>query len=578
MTLRRIISPEKRRKILKSLLNQKKIVRGIEVHNALSALIANDLNVEVKDGVNKKINEFDFFWESSLTDSASKGLPDIEMISFDSRLKTISEIFEVTNKPMIIDGDTGGDIHHFEYLIPRLEKLGVSAIIIEDKVFPKRNSLEGGVSQDQEDPEKFSTKIRAGKNIQSSEDFMIIARIESLIAGKTVEDALKRAKHYLQAGVDGIMIHSKSEDPSKILEFAKKYQNLCDELNLKKPLISVPTTYNSIYESELANNGINIVIYANHMLRSAYKAMEGVGKIILKNERSLEADPHISSIKQIFEKVGFLDIKEKDKLLSTTPSIIIPAAGENSELKYLLRDLPKTLVNIGTKTLLEHQISLFKKFGLNDINIIIGYQKEKFNRISERGINYFHNLEYNSTGILHSLMKAKEKMHKGFIYLSSDILLDGRLIEELIQRKEDIVLVIDNSYLYHKHEIDKKLDAVITKSGRSFSYQKLRSSDDEVISIGKEIPKEKMTHEYINIAKFSKQGAKTLIKVYEELKEKHQGRFHESESFEKATDVDMLQELIERGIKIAVHETNCGWLEVHNEKDLDLAKGLFREN
>ena len=459
MTLKRIISPEKRRKILKSLLNQKKIVRGIEVHNALSALIANDLKVEIKDSIDKKINEFDFFWESSLTDSASKGLPDIEMISFDSRLKTISEIFEVTNKPMIMDGDTGGDIHHFEYLIPRLEKIGVSAIIIEDKIFPKRNSLEGGVSQAQEDPEKFSTKIRAGKNIQISEDFMIIARIESLIAGKTVEDALKRAECYLQAGADGIMIHSKSKDPSEILEFANKYQNLCDKLNLKKPLIVVPTTYNSIYESELVNNGISVVIYANHMLRSAYKAMEEVGKIILKNERSFEAEPYISPLKQIFEKVGFLDIKEKDKLLSTTPSIIIPAAGENSELKHLLGDLPKTLINLGNKTILEHQISSFKKFGLNDINVVIGYQKEKFDKIHEKGINYFHNLEYYSTGILHSLMKAKEKMHKGFIYLSSDILLDSamNLIDEAEKLVKNYEISIKTEVLLHESPYDKAI-------------------------------------------------------------------------------------------------------------------------
>jgi len=349
MTLKYLISPEERRKRLKEALLSNKLIRGIEVHNAISALIANDLKVNVNKQGLERINEFDFFWESSLTDSASKGYPDIEIISFDSRLKTIMEILEVTNKPIVVDVDTGGDIHHFEYLIPKLERIGVSAIIMEDKVFPKRNSLESGTIQTQEDPDKFAEKIKVGKQIQSSDDFMIIARIESLISGKNIEDALMRAEKYLKAGADGIMIHSKSESPNEIIKFAQEYKKLCEKLNLIKPLVCVPTTYNSIYESDLSNYGFNIVIYANHMLRAAYKAMQEVGKIILENERALEAEPHIVSLNEIFEKVGFLDVKEKDKLLNTPLPVIIPAAGENPELKYLLGDIPKPLLKINDK-------------------------------------------------------------------------------------------------------------------------------------------------------------------------------------------------------------------------------------
>jgi phosphoenolpyruvate mutase len=573
MTLKHLISPEKRRKKLGELLKTKKLIRGIEAHNALSALIANDLQIEKKEGFNTKINEFDFFWESSLTDSASKGLPDIEMISFDSRLRTISEIFEVTDKPMIIDGDTGGDIHHFEYLIPRLEKLGVSAIIIEDKVFPKRNSLEPGVSQNQEDADKFANKIRCGKQIQSSEEFMIIARIESLIAGKSVEEALVRAEKYLKAGVDGIMIHSKDKNPEKILEFAKRYDELCKRLNLKKPLVAVPTTYNSIYESELSEHGFNIVIHANHLLRASYKAMEKVGKMILENERSLESDSEITPIKTIFEKVGFLDIKEKDKLLSIIPEVIITAAGENpSEFKYL-GDLPKPLLKINNKSILEHQIDLFKKLGMGVVNVLVGFQKEKFN-ISD--VNYVYNPEYLSTKVLNSLMRARDRMEKGFILTNSDLLFDEKLINELTERKEDIVIVVDNSYLYHKHEIDKKLDAVITKNGKQPAYQKLREFEDEVVSISKDIPRGDMTHEFVGLAKFSKKGAEDLIKVYDELKESHVGRFHGAESFEKAQDIDILQELIDRKFKISVHETNGGWIEIHTKKDLDFAREILK--
>ncbi len=575
MTLRYLISPEERRKKLKRALESKRIVRGIEVHNALSALIANDIKVEVENTGTKKTNEFDFFWESSLTDSASKGYPDIEIISFDSRLKTISEIIEVTNKPIIVDGDTGGDIHHFEYLIPKLERIGVSAVIIEDKIFPKRNSLESGTIQEQEEPEKFAEKISTGKKIQRTEDFMIIARIESLIAGKPLEDAVNRARIYLAAGADGIMIHSKSSSPEEVMKFAEEYRKICREMNIKKPLVSVPTTYNSIYESELAENGFNIVIYANHMLRAAYKAMETTGKIILENERSLEADSHIAPVSEIFEKVGFLDIKEKDRMMSVIPSVIIPAAGENPELRHILGDLPKALIKIHGKTILEHQTSRLKEAGLNDINVVVGYNKDKFDI---RDVNYLINESYSENGILHSLMLAKDKMKKGFIYMNSDLLFDKKLIREILERKEDIILVIDNSYLYHKHEIDKKLDAVITKKGKGACYQRLRSSDDEILMISRNLSKELMTHEYIGMAKFSPAGAESLIKIYEDCKLKCAGKFHESESFEKAMDIDMLQELVERGFKISVLETSGGWIEIHNEKDIKLAEDVLKSS
>jgi len=574
MTLKHLITSEERRKKLKTLLKSKNLIRGIEVHNALSALIVNDLKVEVTENNHNKKNEFDFFWESSLTDSASKGHPDIEIISFDSRIKTISEIIEVTDKPIIVDGDTGGDLRHFEYLIPKLERIGVSAVVIEDKIFPKRNSLEEGTNQDQEDPDKFSEKIKTGKKIQKSEDFMIIARIESLIAGKSVEEALSRVKKYLEAGADGILIHSKSQTPDEVFKFAEGYKKLCNKLNIKKPLFCVPTTYNSVYEEEFEKNGFNVVIYGNHMLRASYKAMENVGKIILENERSLEAEPYICPVREIFEKVGFLDVKYKDSLISVKPTVIIPAAGDNPKFKHLVGELPRALIKINGKTLLEHQISIFKKFGLTDISVVIGYQKEKF---KVPGVNYLQNLDYSSTGMIHSIMQAKDKMKNGFIYVNSDILLDERLIKELLERKEDIVIVIDNSYLYHKHEIDKTLDGVITKKGRQPTYQKLRNLNDEAILIGRNISKESMTHEFIGLAKFSKQGAENLVKVYDDCKLNHKGRFHEAESFEKAVDTDMFQELIDRGFKVSVHETSGGWLEIHNEKDLDFVKDILED-
>jgi phosphoenolpyruvate phosphomutase len=235
-------------------------------------------------------------WVSSLTDSTAKGKPDIELVDMTSRVNTINEILEVSTKPIILDGDTGGRPEHFSYMVRTFERLGVSAIIIEDKKGLKKNSLFGtSVEQTQATIEEFTNKIRIGKNAQATDDFMIIARIESLILKTGMEDALKRAKASIEAGADGIMIHSKSKTPDEIKEFCKGF----NKFENKVPLIVVPTTYNQITEEELAEAGVNLVIYANHLLRSAYPAMAKTAASILKHHRSLEADDLCMPIKEI---------------------------------------------------------------------------------------------------------------------------------------------------------------------------------------------------------------------------------------------------------------------------------------
>lgn len=301
------ITPEVRRGLLYKTLQKKNFIRAIEAHNGISAIIANNaIKHDTKDS-------FDALWISSLTESASKGQPDIEIMGFDSRLSTVSQILEVTNLPLIIDGDTGGDINAFEYFVRKAESLGVSAIIIEDKVYPKRNSLDQESRQILEDPGLFSHKIRRGKHALLTNDFLIIARIESLIAGKGVSDALLRARCYLEAGADGIMIHSKMRSPDEVLSFARGYKDLTQEIGLGKPLVCVPTRYNSITESELKEAGFSIVIHANHLLRAAIRSMQKVCEEILRNGRTLEADQHCSSVEEIFDLVGFSDIKNKEK-------------------------------------------------------------------------------------------------------------------------------------------------------------------------------------------------------------------------------------------------------------------------
>ncbi len=281
---------------LRQLIYAKPIVKIMEVHNAISALIVENKIVE-KDN---EILSFDGFWSSSLTDSTSKGKPDIEAVDLTARLNTINEIFEVTTKPLIFDADTGGKIEHFIFSIKSLERTGVSAVIIEDKTGLKKNSLFGNeVAQMQDSIENFCAKIKAGKKAQITKDFMIIARIESLILEKGLDDALNRAFAYVDAGADGIMIHSRKKEPDEIFEFVKEFR----QKDKFTPIIVVPTSFNSVTTDEFAKRGVNVVIYANHMLRSAYPAMSKVTKMILENKRSLEAEPYCMPIKEILNLI-----------------------------------------------------------------------------------------------------------------------------------------------------------------------------------------------------------------------------------------------------------------------------------
>ena len=286
-------TPEARMKSLRRLITAKPIVRILESHSGLTGLIIENTKVE-QDGC---LREFDGMWASSLTDSTSKGKPDIEAVDLTTRLHDLNDSLEVTTKPVIFDGDTGGKIEHFPFMVRTLERMGISAVIIEDKVGLKQNSLFGtDAVQTQDTIEGFCEKIRAGKAAQVTRDFMIIARVESLIAGKPVEDALERAFAYVAAGADGIMIHSRNKDGEDIHEFCKRFR----EQDSHTPIVVVPTTFNHITEDEFAEWGVNIVIYANHMLRSAYPAMVNCAKSILEHGRCKEAsDDYCMPIKEI---------------------------------------------------------------------------------------------------------------------------------------------------------------------------------------------------------------------------------------------------------------------------------------
>lgn len=284
-------TPDVRLTRLRRLIDAKPIVRVLEAHSGLTGLIIETAQAE-RGGL--KV-EFDAMWSSSLTDSTARGKPDIELVDLNSRLQTINDLFEVTTKPLIYDGDTGGKPEHFSYTVRSLERLGVSAVIIEDKEGLKRNSLFGTeVAQTQSTIEDFVHRIQVGKKAQVTDDFMIIARIESLILEMGMEDAVTRAKAYIEGGADGIMIHSRQKSPDEIFEFCERFA----AFETKVPLVVVPTSYNQVTEEEFVERGVNVVIYANQLMRASYKAMSGVAKSILENARSAEVDSQIANIKE----------------------------------------------------------------------------------------------------------------------------------------------------------------------------------------------------------------------------------------------------------------------------------------
>ena len=292
--------PEYRRKRLRQLIEMTPVVKIMEAHSGLTGLI---VEKTVVNGENGKLDQFDGMWVSSLCDSTDKGKPDIELVDMTSRLRTIDDIMEVTTKPIILDGDTGGLTEHFVYNVRTLERMGVSAVIIEDKTGLKKNSLFGTeVVQTQDSIENFSEKIAAGKKAQLSDDFMIIARIESLILERGMEDALERAFAFTAAGADGIMIHSRKKDPAEIFEFCDKFR----EKDPKTPIVVVPTSFNQVTEEELASHGVNIVIYANQLMRAAFPVMQKTAENILKAHRAKEVDSQLMPFKDIIRLIDEL--------------------------------------------------------------------------------------------------------------------------------------------------------------------------------------------------------------------------------------------------------------------------------
>ena len=538
--------PGERISSLVEIIQEKGHAIGIEAHSGLSGLVTEKL-------------DFDFIWESSLTDSASKGLPDASIVGNESRLHTIDEILNVTTKPMIVDGDTGGDEDNFRFLIKRLENQGVSAVIVEDKIFPKRNSFGGTVGSGMEDPNIFAEKLKVGMETKSSEKFLIIARLESLIAGLGMNETMLRAEKYILAGVDGIMIHSKLKDPSEVIEFIPKYEKLCERLERRPYLIAVPTTYNSISDKELIKSGVDIIIHANHLLRASYIAMTEAANLILKSGRSLEVDSKISSVKEIFSVVGYDKIIERDK--EKTPEItgLIVSAGDHK-----INNINRSLNKISGKPLISHQIETFKKAGIENVKITVN-NSDEFNKFKDKAVNFIQIDTTGSDQLLDSIMSGFNSIDEPTILAYGDIMFNEKIVSRLISNEYDIVIAVDSTYKYHKHEIDKKLELVSYKNNNvDNTRRKLKMTDIyEISKLGKDLDLEEAESEFFGLVYLSSTGISLLKSSYERL----MASGKRSNSF-----IDIMNFMIDEKIKIVCNEFNGGWIELHTDNDFKLAE------
>lgn len=545
-------------KLLRLMLEEAGVVRIVGAHNGMGAKLIEK-------------NGFDGIWASGFEISSSFGVPDANILSMSQMIEAATNINDATSLPVILDADTGyGNVNNVMYLVHQLEKIGISGMVIEDKLFPKVNSFVVG-RQELTSITEFTNKIRSAKEAQSN-DLVVFARVEALIAGLGMEEAVKRAKEYALAGADGIFIHSKRSTSDEIIEFIKKF-------DLNVPIVVCPTTYPTFTLEEVKKYpSIKMVIYANQGIRASIKAMNHVfEKLNASNDLTL-IEEDICKINDVFEIQGMHKLKENEKKFlfdsAEKINVIIPAAGKvnDEQLRKKFKNMSVCMIKIGGKTILERDIETLNAVGLQDITVVTGENSEK---ISADGVNIFHNPNYKETHILDTIFQAQSKLYDSSLIIYSDILFEKEIIYNLLHTAGDIVIVVDSAFRSYKR-IEKFTDReiVLVKTCKD-TLQERRfihgpNHVNKVLAIGKKISMADAHYEYIGIAYFTKKGAELLRKYYCKERSKYvYGKFNEAENFSKANLYDLLQKMIDNGVIVNVYETYNGWTEINSLDDYE---------
>jgi|TARA_B100000315_G_scaffold259912_1_gene318046 phosphoenolpyruvate phosphomutase len=550
----------KKTHLLRKHFNEKKVIRIMGAHNGLSATLVENAG-------------FDGIWASGFEISTSYAVPDANILTMTQYLEAAQVMNLAVSIPIITDCDTGyGNSNNVIHMVRRYEAAGIAAVCIEDKQFPKVNSFVGGRQALASIPE-FVGKIMAAVNSREDPDFMIIARIEALINGLGVDEAIKRAHAYVDAGADAILIHSKSKTPDEINKFMSIWDNAA-------PVVIVPTTYSSIKLKEIEKLGIKMVIYANQGIRASIKAMNKVFSRILKDQSAEHINDDITSMEEVFDLQGMTKMKEEEKKYLRTETepaqAIILAAGDHGNelsMKVLLEDLPVALLDINGKSILERNIETLNRVGIQDIIVVRGFKKDKINL---KNVTYVDNERYRETHILESIACASGKTNSRVLLMYSDIIYEAEIIVKLLSHSGDIVLAIDHLHRLSKFK-DNKLDlAVAEKSPINHKRAINLNRTNPIRKIGKRLSLEEANYEFIGISMFSKKGVECLMKEYRSAREKYKtGPFHEAESFEKASLTDILQEMICKGYKVSSMEVNKGWMEIHTFQNYKAACQVY---
>ena len=529
-------------KQLRQLLNSPQLEFIMEAHNGISARLVEEAG-------------FKGIWASGLAISAQFGVRDSNEASWTQVVDMLEFMSDVTNIPILLDGDTGyGNFNNMRRLVKKLEQRHIAGVCIEDKLFPKTNSFIQGTRQPLADIDEFCGKIKAGKDSQQDPDFVIIARLEALIAGWGMGEALRRAEAFHSAGADGILIHSKLSRPEEILEFAREWAG-------RSPLIIVPTTYYSTPSEIFRQAGISLVIWANHMLRAAVAAMEKVSREIHDNESVTNVEDSIATINKIFALQGADELSlAQERYLNqgeqTDTHAIVLAASRGNALYELTRDRPKVMLTIGGKPLLRRLVDEFNKQHINQITVVAGYKSETINT---GGVRLRINREYETTGELNSLLCAREDFHTNMIIIYGDLLFRGYIVQDLLDAPGEIVIVVDSSaesrisgspdYAYCSRYDDHVL------FGQDVFLRHI--AEQEAVELGKPAGR------WIGMLRVRGSGLNWLIESLTELQQQ--------KNFATLTLPDLLNHMVGKGHPIHVQYIHGHWLDVNIIEDIDRA-------
>lgn len=542
---------------LRELLARQQPTLLIGAHNGLSAKLAEEAG-------------FDSVWASGFEICAARGMPDASILSMAEHLSVTSEINDATELPVVADCDNGfGNAINVMRLVRDYEKAGIAGISIEDNVFPKRCSFYPTVRRELESVDEFVGKIRAAKQTQRDPDFVVIARTEAFIAGWGLAEALKRGRAYADAGADLILVHSKSKTADEVRAFAERWDR-------PVPLAAVPTIYKETTAKELCSFGYKLVIFANHGIRAAVKAMREALTELRRAEFAAAVDARIVPLEDIYKLVGVSELKTSEEAFlpagaaKTTAVILAAGIGLKSQLMPLIQDRPKTMWEVRGKTILERQVELLRSYGISDIAVVRGYKKEAVNL---PGLRYFDNPRFAETEILDSLFCAEPALEGRVLVVYGDILFDAGILEKLLRTESDIAVVVDHAWRENYeagrfHPVGLP-ELVVTQRSPLYKHRFIPSAGgNRVIRIGRRLEPAGAHAEFIGLALFSPRGAKILRDTFHRLaKLPGTDHFHEAESFSKATLVDILQELLDQGLPVTSVDIYKGWMEVDTYED-----------